>query len=388
MERIYLDHNATTPIDKSVFNAMLPWLQDRFGNPSSIHMEGQVAKEALNRAREQVAVYLNAEASEILFTSCGTESDNIALISMYDQFCDRGNHIITTEVEHSAIIQSCHYLEKRGAKVTYLKVNHDGLLDLDQYRKSFTDKTILASIMMANNETGVIYPIKEMATIAHERGALFHTDAVQGVGKISVDVKGLDVDLLSLSGHKLYAPKGVGALYVKKGIPCVSVVKGGAQEKGRRGGTENLASIVGLGCAMSRFQKYEAAENQKIKKLRDQFEREVLKTIPGTYLNGVKEPRVPNTTNICFTGVEGEGMILSLDLKGVGASSGSACSSGAIEPSRILLAMGRSKEDAGAGVRFSFGKSNTEKDVERVLEILPDVVEKLRAYSPVKVAQT
>ena len=383
MERIYLDHNATTPVDPGVLQAVVPYLSENFGNPSSIHQEGQVAKQALNQARKEVAGYLNGEVLEIVFTSCGTESDNMALVGIFDQFHKKGNHIITTEVEHSAIIRSCEYLESRGAKVTYLKVNRDGLLDLDEFEKSFTDKTILVSIMLANNETGIIYPIKKMAEIAHKKGALFHTDAVQAVGKIKVDVKDLNVDLLSLSGHKIYAPKGVGALYVKKGIPCTSVVKGGTQEKGRRGGTENLASIIGLGKAMLRLMKDQENDNQKIKKLRDHFETTVLQTIPHTFLNGGEEPRVCNTSNICFKGVEGEGVILSLDLKGISASSGSACSSGAIEPSRVLLAMGRTKEEAAASVRFSFGKSNTPEQVDRVLEVLPATIEKLRAYSPI-----
>lgn len=383
MERIYLDHNATTPIDQGVLNAMLPYLQDNFGNASSIHQEGQVAKMALNQARKEVSDYLNAEASEIVFTSCGTESDNMALIGIYDQFYKKGNHIITTEVEHSAVIRSCEYVEARGAKITYLKVNRDGLLDLEEFEKSFTDKTVLVSVMFANNEIGVIYPIKKMAEIAHKKGALFHTDAVQAVGKMKVDVKDLNVDLLSLSGHKIYAPKGVGALYIKKGIPCLSVVKGGTQEKGRRGGTENLASIVGLGKAMLRLVSEQEKDNHKIKKLRDHFEKAILQTIPYTFLNGAQEPRVANTSNICFKGVEGEGVILSLDLKGISASSGSACSSGAIEPSRVLLAMGRTKEEAGASVRFSFGKSNTEEQVNRVLEILSPTIEKLRTYSPI-----
>ena len=383
MERIYLDHNATTPVDPSVLASMLPFLRENFGNPSSIHYEGQVAKQALNQARKEVADCLNAEPSEVVFTSCGTESDNMALIGIYDQFHKKGQHIITTEVEHSAVIRSCEYLESHGAKTTYLKVNREGLLDLNEYEKSFTDKTILVSIMLANNETGIIYPIKKMAEIAHKNGALIHTDAVQAVGKMKVDVKDLNVDLLSLSGHKIYAPKGVGALYVKKGIPCTSVVKGGTQEKGRRGGTENLAAIVGLGSAMLRLINEQEKDNQKIKKLRDHFEKAVLKIIPYTFVNGAQEPRVGNTSNICFKGVEGEGVILSLDLKGIGASSGSACSSGAIEPSRVLLAMGRTKEEAGASVRFSFGKSNTEEQVERVLEVLPGTIEKLRTYSPI-----
>ena len=383
MERIYLDHNATTPVDLEVLAAMLPFLRENFGNPSSIHYEGQVAKQALNQARKEVAGYFNAEPAEIVFTSCGTESDNMALVGIYDQFHKKGHHIITTEVEHSAIIRSCEYVESHGATVTYLKVNRDGLLDLDEYEKSFTDKTILVSVMFANNEVGLIYPIKTMAEMAHKKGALFHTDAVQAVGKLKVDVKDLNVDLLSLSGHKIYAPKGVGALYVKKGIPCVSVVKGGTQEKGRRGGTENLASIVGLGKAILRLTTEQEKDNQKIKKLRDYFEKTVLKTIPYTFVNGAEEPRVGNTSNICFKGVEGEGVILSLDLKGIAASSGSACSSGAIEPSRVLLAMGRTKEEAGASVRFSFGKSNTEEQITRVLEVLPGTIEKLRAYSPI-----
>ncbi|MBI2608051.1 MAG: cysteine desulfurase NifS [Deltaproteobacteria bacterium] len=382
MERIYLDHNATTPIDESVLEAMLPYLKDRFGNPSSIHSEGQVVKEALNRAREQVAEYLGAESSEIVFTSCGTESDNMSLIGIYDYVRGKGNHIITTQVEHSAIMQSCKYLESRGAEVTYLPVNRDGELDLEEYKKSFREGTLLVSVMMANNETGVIFPIEEMVTIAHEKGVLFHTDGVQAVGKLAFNVKELDVDLLSLSGHKIYAPKGVGAVYIKKGVPCMSVVKGGTQEKGRRGGTENLASIVGLGQAMERLFHHQEEENKKIKKLRDFFEENIVAKVQGSYVNGVREKRVPNTSNICFKGVEGEGVILSLDLKGISASSGSACSSGAIEPSRILLSMGRSKEEAGASVRFSFGKSNTQEQVRKTVEIIPHVVEKLRAYSP------
>ncbi|MBI2027151.1 MAG: aminotransferase class V-fold PLP-dependent enzyme, partial [Deltaproteobacteria bacterium] len=341
-----------------------------------------------NDARKKVAECLGAAISEVMFTSCGTESDNNALLGIFDQLSiQKGSHIITTTVEHSAIRKTCQYLEKmRGAQVSYLPVDHLGRLDMDQYKKSFRKKTILVSIMAANNETGVLFPIKELCHIAHEKGVLFHTDAVQAVGKIPVNVQDLDVDLLSLSGHKIYAPKGVGALYIKKGIPCQAVIKGGTQEKGRRGGTENLASIVGLGVAMERIQKCLKDETPIITKLRDEFESNILKTVPNSHINGDAHHRVGNTSNICFRGVEGESVVLSLDLKGISVSSGSACSSGSIEPSSVLLAMGLTREEAGASIRFSFGKGNSQEDVCEALKTIPKVVEKLREYSPIQLS--
>ena len=382
MNHIYLDHNATTPVHNDVFEAMVPFLKERFGNPSSIHWAGRNEKSAMAEARDQVAAFLNCTAAEIIFTSSGTEGDNHALKGIALSKKNKGNHIITTTVEHPAILNTCKFLEKQGYEVTYLDVDEFGLLDLDVLEKTITDQTILISIMYANNETGVVFPIKEIASIAKAKKVTFHTDAVQAAGKIKIDVKDLGVDLLTISGHKLYGPKGIGALFVKRGVRITPLIHGGHHERNRRGGTENVAGIAGLAKACEIATADMEAETAHLKKLRDRLEKGLLETIPYTKLNGDKEKRIPNTTNISFEFIEGEGLLLSLDMLGVATSSGSACTSGSLEPSHVLLAMGLSHEMSHGSVRFSLGRSNTEADIDLVLKEMPPIVERMRSMSP------
>ena len=379
---IYLDYNATTPIDERVLSAMLPYLKEEFGNPSSIYSLAQRARRAVEEAREKLAKLLNADPKEIIFTSGGTESDNFAIKGIAYANQDKGKHIITSQIEHHAVLNTCKFLEKQGFHITYLPVDRYGVVDLDALEKSITPQTILISIMFANNEVGTIQPIKKIGEIAKRHGVYFHTDAVQAVGKIPIDVKELGIDLLSLSAHKFYGPKGVGALYVRKGVKMSSFFQGGEQERGRRGGTENVAGIVGLGKAAEIAQEEMVEEEKRVRALRDELERRLLERIPEVVLNGHPQNRLYNTLSICVKYVEGESMLINLDREGICASSGSACISGSLEPSHVLLAMGVPPEIAHGSLRFSLGKFNREEDVERVSEVLPSIVEELRKISP------
>jgi cysteine desulfurase len=379
---IYMDYNATTPLDKRVLEKMMPYLTEIYSNPSSIYKFAQQAKGAVEEARKKVADLLSSEVDEIIFTSGGTESNNTAIkgIAFFHQ--DKGKHIITSQIEHHAVINPCKFLEKLGFEVTYLRVDEYGVVDLEELRRSIRKDTILVSIMYANNEVGTIQPIKEIAKICKEKQVLFHTDAVQAVGKIPVDVKELGVDLLSLSSHKLYGPKGVGALYVRKGIKFDPLLHGGHHEKNRRAGTENVAGIVGLGEAAKIAQEEMAEEEKKIKVLRDKLEEGIKAKIPEVKVNGHPQERLYNTLNVCIKYIEGESILINLDFEGICASSGSACTSGSLEPSHVLLAMGIPPEVAHGSLRFSLGKHNTEEDINKVLEVLPPIIEKLRKMSP------
>ena len=380
MRRVYLDNNATTRVAPEVLEEMLPYLEDLYGNPSSLHRFGRPVRQAVEEARERVAELLGAWPDEVIFTSCGTESDNAAIRGVLEALPDK-RHLVTTQVEHPAVLSLCRYLEGRGYEVTYLSVDRRGLLDLEELRASLREDTALVSIMFANNETGVLFPMEEIAEIVKERGIVLHTDAVQAVGKVEIDLRRLPIDLLSLSGHKFYAPKGVGALFVRRGTPWVPFVLGGHQEGGRRAGTENTASIVGLGKA-SELAKEEAADQGRIKALRDKLERGIMESIPQVFLNGDPDRRLPNTSNLCFVGVEGEALLLRLDDEGIAVSTGSACSSGSGEPSHVLRAMKVPEPAVHGAIRFSLGRYTTEEDIDYVLEKVPTVVQELRALSP------
>lgn len=382
MKKIYMDHNATTPVHPEVFEEMLPFLKDEWGNPSSIHWAARAPRKAIDDAREKVCAFLNCSPVEVIFTSCGSESDNLAIKGVALAKKSKGNHIITTRVEHPAVLNTCKYLEKEGFDVTYLNVDSEGLLSLDRLREAITPKTILITIMYVNNETGVIFPIGDIGKIAKERDITFHTDAVQAAGKLPLDVKSLNCDLLSISGHKLYAPKGVGALYAKRGVRLVPLIHGGHHERNRRGGTENVAGIAGLGRAVEVAARDMEKENERLKKLRDRLHKGLVERVPHVKLNGHPEKRVANTLNISFEFVEGESLLLNLDMLGVAASSGSACTSGSLEPSHVLLALGLTPEVSHGSVRFSLGKSNTEEDIDYLIEKMPPIVERMRSMSP------
>ncbi|MBI5233046.1 MAG: cysteine desulfurase NifS [Deltaproteobacteria bacterium] len=382
MKKIYLDHNATTPVDPEVFEAMLPYLKDHWGNPSSIHWAGRIPKKALEEARENIASFLGATPAEIIFTSSGTEGDNLAIKGVAYASKNKNGHIITTKVEHPGVLNTCKYLEKEGLAVTWLDVDSDGLIDLNELSSHITDKTILITIMYANNETGVLFPIKEIGAIAREKGVLFHTDAVQAAGKVGLDVNGLNVDLLTISGHKLYGPKGTAALFAKRGVKLVPILHGGHHERNRRGGTENIAGIAGLAKACEIARRDMAEKTTDIKTLRDRLEKGLMEKIPYVRLNGHPEKRIPNTTNLSFEFVEGESLLLNLDMLGVAASSGSACTSGSLEPSHVLMAMGLRHEVSHGSIRFSLGKHNTEEDVDCILNNMPSIVERMRSMSP------
>jgi len=380
---IYLDHNATTPCDRRVVEAMQPWFTEMFFNPSSIYQPSQKTKEAVENARKIVAGMLDASPDEIIFTSGGTESNNIAIIGTALLMKNKGNHIITSLIEHHAVLNTCKFLEKQfGFQVTYLGVDKYGIVDPDDVKKAITDKTILVSIMAANNEIGTIEPIEEIGKIAKERGVVFHCDGVQVAGKIPVSVRKLNVDFFSLSGHKFYGPKGIGALFVRKGIKFRPIMYGGHQEKGFRPGTENVPGIIGLAKACEIAKQCMEEDEKKEKLLRDELEKRILEKIPEVIVNGHPEKRLYNTLNICVKYVEGESMLLHLDFEGICASSGSACTSGSLEPSHVLLALGIPHEIAHGSLRFSFGRSNTVEDVEKTAEVLPKIVENLRKMSP------
>ena len=377
---VYLDNNATTRLAPEVLEAMRPYLTERWGNPSSAYLFGHELTQALETAREQVAALLNAEPREIIFTSCGTESINSALHSaLVTQPGKR--HVVTTAVEHSATLKFCAFLQKQGYEIASLGVSPAGALDLNLLEKSIRADTALVSVMSANNETGVLFPTAEIAQICSSKGVLCHTDAVQTVSKVKLNVKELGVDFLSISGHKFHAPKGVAALCVKRGAKFQPLIIGGGQERGRRGGTENVASIVGLGTAAG-LALTNYSNQPSVSALRDKLEKGILESIRGTQVNGALEPRLPNTTNIAFEGVEAEGILLLLDQAGICASSGSACTTGSLDPSHVLLAMGCSAGHARSSIRFSLGIYNTEHDIEFTLQHLPGIIGKLRANAP------
>lgn len=382
MKRIYFDHSATTPVDTEVAKLTVEYMTDKFGNASSVHSFGREARKAIEEAREKVAALLNANANEIFFTSGGTEGDNLALKGIAFANRKKGNHIITSAIEHHAILHTCEYLEKQGFTITYLPVDEYGMVSVEELKNAITDKTILISIMFANNEVGTIQPVKEIGQLAREKGIYFHTDAVQATGNYPIDVKDLSIDLLTFAGHKFYGPKGIGGLYVRKGVRIEAIQHGGAHERNMRAGTENVPGIVGLGKAA------EIAKNEMDKKivhitgLRDKLIKNVMETIPHTKLNGHPTKRLPGSANFSFLFLEGESLLLNLDLKGIAASSGSACTSGSLDPSHVLLAMGLTHEVAHGSLRLTLGRGNTEEEIEYCLEVLPEIVERLRQMSP------
>jgi cysteine desulfurase len=381
MKRIYLDHNATAPMNPDVLKAMLPFLEQKFGNASSVHSFGREASEAVSKAREQVANLIGAEPANIVFTSGGTESDNFAIKGVAYANEKKGRHIITSQIEHHAVLNTCQFLEKRGFEVTYLKVDKHGKVDLDQLRDSIRKDTIIISIMHGNNEIGTIQDIDEIGRIAAEKGVYFHTDAVQTCGKIPVDVSKPNPTFMSMSGHKIYGPKGVGALYIRKGTRLFPLQHGGHHESNRRAGTENVPGIVGMGKACDLAKKSMEGNYRKLVGLRDRLQNELVERIEDTVVNGHPTDRLPNTLNMCFRYVEGESMIMMLDMKGVAVSSGSACTSGSLDPSHVLLAIGLSHEIAHGSLRFSLGVENTREDVDYVAEVLPEIVQRLRKMS-------
>ena len=386
MKRVYLDYNATTPIDPRVLEAMIPYMKEEFGNPSSIHSYGMAGKAALDNSREQIAELLGARPKEIVFTSGGSESNNFATKGIAFLLREKGNHLITTQVEHASVLETFGFLESQGFRVTYLGVDKYGLIDFGELREKITEDTILVSVMFANNETGVIMPIQEIAELVKEKGVIFHTDAIQAVGRIDINLKNLPVDLLSLSGHKLYGPKGIGALFVRTGVEtCHGVslqplIHGGGQERGRRSGTENVAGIMGLGkaCEILKEDAGYKMQDARIKELRDELYEGISERISGLKLNGHPEKRLSNTLNLSFEGVEGESLVMNLDLEGIAVSTGSACSEGNVEPSHVLLAMGLSKEQAVSSLRFSLGRFTRKEDIDRVLEVLPVIIGRIR----------
>jgi len=378
---IYFDNNATTRVSDEVVNEMQKFFTEYYGNPSSMHFFGGQVQKYIDKARNNVAQLLGANPEEIIFTSCGTESDSSAIYSALKVFPER-KHIITTQVEHPAVLNLCKNLEEKGYRITYLKVDENGMIDLNELENSITSDTAIVSIMWANNETGVVFPVEEAAKIANKKGVLFHTDAVQAVGKIHIDLSKNKIDMLSLSGHKLHAPKGIGVLYVRKGVRFSPFLIGGHQERGRRAGTENVPYIIGLGKACELAMANMNKENEYVKKLRDKLENGIKETIKNIRINGFNSPRLPNTTNISFKYVEGESILILLSEKGVCASSGSACTSGSLEPSHVLMAMKVPMEFAHGSIRFSLGIYNTEEEVDYVLRELPEIIEKLRKISP------
>ncbi|KPL01629.1 MAG: cysteine desulfurase [candidate division Zixibacteria bacterium SM23_73_2] len=383
MKKIYLDHSATTPVNPKVLEAMLPYYKEHFGNPSSIHEFGKVAKAALEEAREKIAELFNCSPYEIYFTSGGTESDNLAIKGVAFANKNKGKHVITSKIEHHAVLESCKYLKREGYQITHLPVDRFGFVDPDDLKKNIREDTILVTIMHANNETGTIEPIEELAKIAKEKGVYFHTDAVQSAGKIPIDVEKLPIDLASISGHKIYGPKGVGAIYIRKGTRITPLSHGGHHERSRRAGTENIPGIVGLGEAVKIAFKDMDKYNEHLKNLSVTFLKKLKETINDIQLNSHPEKRISSTLNISFKGVEGESIILSLDMKGVAVASGSACTSGSLEPSHVLSAMGIEPAIAQSSIRFGFGRDNTLEDVDYVISVLPEIIQRLRSMSPI-----
>ncbi len=379
---VYLDHAATTYVKPEVFEAMKPYFSEHFGNASSIYSLGRDSKKAVEESREKVAKAIGAEPKEVYFTGSGSEADNWALKGIAVAYKKKGNHIITSAIEHPAIMSSCKYLEGEGFEVTYVPVDSDGLVSPEQIRNAIKENTILISIMFANNEIGTIQPIKEIGAIAKEKGVLFHTDAVQAVGNINIDVKDLNVDLLSLSSHKFYGPKGIGALYIKKGVKIASFIHGGQQERGKRASTENVPGIIGLGRSIELATENLDEYNKKLIELREKTIEGLFAKVPYIRLNGHRHNRLPGNVNISFEFIEGESLLLMLDMKGVYGSSGSACSSGSLDPSHVLLAIGLPHEIAHGSLRLSFGDENTQEDVDYILEVIPQIVSRLRDMSP------
>lgn len=383
MKRIYLDHAATTPVDPAVVETMLPFFTENFGNPSSVYSEGRAAKKSLEAARLQVAQAINADSREIYFTGSGSEADNWAIKGIAMKNKSKGNHIITSTIEHHAVLHTCEYLEKQGFEVTYLPVDEDGLISLEDLKKAIKKETILVSIMFANNEIGTIEPIKEIGEIVKEKGIIFHTDAVQALGNIPVDVKDLNVDLLSISAHKIYGPKGIGALYIRKGVPIDNLIHGGAQERKKRAGTENTAEIIAFGKAAELATDHLEANANYMKNLRDLLIKGIMDNIPQVRLNGHPEKRLPGNANFCFDYIEGESILLSLDIIGIAGSSGSACTSGSLDPSHVLLAIGLPAGVAHGSLRLTIGKNTTIEDINYVVENLIQIIERLRKMSPI-----
>ncbi len=381
-KRIYVDNAATTQVAPEVFAAMIPHFCENYGNPSSIYQEGQTAKAVIEKAREQVATAIGAEAKEIYFTGSGSEADNWALRSAAKTLKDKGNHIITTAVEHHAILHTCQDLEKQGYEVTYLPVDEYGRVSAEDVKNAIKDTTILISVMFANNEIGTIMPIKEIGAVAKEAGVLFHTDAVQAVGMVPIDVKEYNIDMLSLTGHKFHGPKGSGALYVRKGVKLASFITGGGQERSRRAGTENVPGIVGLGKAIELATADIPRKAAYLKILRDRYIERILELVPHCRLNGHPEERLPGNANFSFSFIEGEGLLLFLNMKGISASSGSACTSGSLDPSHVLLAIGLKHEEAHGSLRVSFDTSNTPEDAETIAKAVAEIVDRLRQMSP------
>ena len=381
MKVVYVDNNATSRVAPEVLEAMLPYFKEYYGNPSSMHVFGGQVGTKVNEAREKVADVLGADPSEIIFTSCGTESDNAAILGALDSYPEK-RHLITTRVEHPAIGNLCAYLGRKGYRITELSVDREGRMDLDELRESITEETALVTIMYANNETGVVFPIEEIGEIVKEKGIPFHTDAVQAVGKIPIDLRKLKIDMLSLSGHKLHAPKGIGVLFIRKGTRFSPFIIGGHQEKGRRGGTENVPYIIGMGKAFELAKAHLEEENTRVKALRDYLEEKILEKIPNTLVNGDSVHRLPNTVSVSFEYVEGESILLLLSGLGICASSGSACTSGSLEPSHVLRAMGVPFTAAHGSIRFSLSIYNTKEEMDYIIQHLPAVIERLRDISP------
>jgi cysteine desulfurase len=383
MRKVYLDNNATTRMREEVLEAMLPYYKDIYGNASSIHEFGRLARRGVDDARQKAADLLGAaSAEEIIFTSSGTEADNFAVKGVAHALRSKGNHIITSSIEHQAVLNTCKFLEKDGYKVTYLKVDKYGIIDLEELKRSVTDKTILITIMYANNEVGTIEPVEEIGRIAKERGVYFHTDAVQAVGKVPFEAKNMNVDLLAMSAHKIYGPKGMGALYIRKGTKITQLLHGGHHEMGKRASTENVAGIVGLGKAAELAKKERSEEIKRLTGLRDYLYKGLTANIEDVRLNGHPDKRLSNTLNVGFKYLEGESIILNFDMEGIAASTGSACTSGSLEPSHVLTAMGSDPADTQGSVRFSLGHDNTKEDMDYVVKVLPPIIKRLRAMSP------
>ncbi|HXP80382.1 MAG TPA: cysteine desulfurase NifS [Verrucomicrobiae bacterium] len=382
MKRVYLDHNATTPIAPEVLATMLPYLTDEYGNASSIHAYGQNARGAVEQARSSVAALVGVRAADIMFTSGGTESNNHAILGAVAAASGKNKHVITSAIEHVAVLDPCRALAKSGIDLTVLPVDRDGLVNLEDLRAAIRPETVLITLMLANNEIGTIEPIEEIGKIAAEKGIVFHTDAVQAAGKIPIDVEKLGVDLLSISAHKFCGPKGVGALYIRKGTQLGPLMYGGHSERDRRPGTEDVAAIAGMGKAAELALTGMRKDSERIRGLRDRLERGLLDRVPHSWVNGARAPRVPNTANLTFPFIEGESMVIALDLKGLACSTGAACSSGALEPSHVLMALGLAPEDARATLRLSLGHQTTEDEIDFALETIPPVIERLRQLSP------
>ena len=382
VQRIYLDHNATTPLLPAVIDRMTAVLREEFGNPSSVHHFGQQAKAAVDDARSEVAELIGADPSEVLFTSGGTEGDNIAIRGAAEALEGTGRrHLVASAIEHEAVLNTLKALARRGWQTTLLSVDQSGIVSPAALREALTDRTVLVSVMHANNEIGTIQPVAELARLAHERGALFHTDAVQSAGKIPVNVKALGVDMMTVSAHKFYGPKGVGALWIRRGLRVLPLLTGGRQERSRRAGTENVPGIVGMGVAATIAAGKMESEGSRLGALRDRLEAGILRAVPGTAVNGSSDDRVPNTTNISFDRIEAESLLIALDLEGVAVSTGSACSSGTLEPSHVLKAMGFNAHRTQNSIRFSLGAGNTDAEIDRVIAVLPGIVEKLRSLT-------